>query len=103
MRLQASELQQTFTTRYDVPIRDPARERVSLNFTASDTQVSDNVRTGLVSLTPSITPSATSAAGFTQTAVAQKTATAAAVTASAAGSFRSFQRNRFRGSLIPVP
>ena len=55
MRLQASELQQTFTTRYDVPIRDPARERVSLVYTASDTRVSDSVRTGLISLTPSIT------------------------------------------------
>jgi len=55
MRLQASELQQTFTTRYDVPIRDPARERISLNFTASDTRVSDSVRGGVVSLTPSIT------------------------------------------------
>ncbi len=55
MRLQASELQQNFTTRYDVPIRDPARERISLNFTASDAQVSKSVRTGLVSLTPSIT------------------------------------------------
>lgn len=55
MRVQASELMQTFTTRYDVPIRDPARERISLNFTASDSRVSENVRSGVVSLTPSIT------------------------------------------------
>jgi translocation and assembly module TamA len=55
MRLQASELQQTFTTRYDVPFGDPARERVSFMFTDSDTIVSDSVRTSLVALTPSIT------------------------------------------------
>ena len=55
MRLQASELQQNFTTRYDVPFGDPARERVSLLFNASDTQVSDSVRTSVISLTPSIT------------------------------------------------
>jgi translocation and assembly module TamA len=55
MRMQASEQEQTFNTLYTIPIRDPARERITLNFTASDERVSSSVRTSTVSLTPGIT------------------------------------------------
>jgi translocation and assembly module TamA len=59
VRLQASETQQTFNTRYDVPFGDPALEKLSLNFLAADTIASDSggneLRTGELSLTPSIT------------------------------------------------
>jgi translocation and assembly module TamA len=59
VRLQPSELRQLFEARYDVPFGDLAREKMSLNFKAADTLVSDvnnaQVRTKERSLTPSVT------------------------------------------------
>jgi translocation and assembly module TamA len=55
VRLQASQKKQAIDARYDVPFGDPALERMSLAFVAADTEVSDRVRTGELSLTPSIT------------------------------------------------
>jgi translocation and assembly module TamA len=55
LRLQGSETQQKFDARYDVPFGDPALERMSMALVVADTKVSDRVRFGEVSLTPSIT------------------------------------------------
>jgi translocation and assembly module TamA len=51
----ASGPQEIFDARYDIPFGDLAREKMSLNFTAKDTQVSETLRTSGLKLTPSIT------------------------------------------------
>jgi translocation and assembly module TamA len=55
VRLQASAFQQTFDTRYDVPFGDPALEKISFSVLAEDTLIGDNLRTGQIALTPSVT------------------------------------------------
>jgi translocation and assembly module TamA len=55
VQLQASDIQQTLDGRYDVPLGDPAREKMSLNLTAAQKRPSDDLRTTEVSLKPSIT------------------------------------------------
>jgi translocation and assembly module TamA len=59
LRLQTSDAasgpQELFDARYDIPFGDLAREKMSLSFTAKDTQVSQTLRTSGLKLTPSIT------------------------------------------------
>jgi translocation and assembly module TamA len=55
VRLQASDFQQTFDARYDVPFGDPALEKISFSALAEDTLIGDNLRTGQIAFTPSVT------------------------------------------------
>jgi translocation and assembly module TamA len=59
LRLKTSDAaagpQEIFDARYDIPFGDLAREKMSLDFNANDTQVTDTVRTSGLTLTPSIT------------------------------------------------
>ena len=55
VQVQASQITQTFDVRYDVPFGDPALEKLSLNLTREQQQISDGIDIVENSIKPSIT------------------------------------------------
>jgi translocation and assembly module TamA len=55
LQLQASQIKQTYDARYDVPFGDPALEKLSLNLTRQQQQISDGIDIVENSVRPSIT------------------------------------------------
>jgi translocation and assembly module TamA len=55
VQMQLSQIQQTFDARYDVPIRDPALEKFSLELNGQESLLGNNVTTNAIALGPSVT------------------------------------------------
>jgi translocation and assembly module TamA len=55
IQMQLSQIQQTFDARYDVPIRDPALEKLSLELNGQESLLGNNVTTNAIALGPSVT------------------------------------------------
>jgi len=55
VQMQLSQIQQTFDARYDVPIRDPALEKFSLELNGQESLLGNNVTTNAIQLGPSVT------------------------------------------------
>ena len=55
VQMQISQIQQTFDARYDVPIRDPALEKFSLELNGQESLLGNNVTTNAIQLGPSVT------------------------------------------------
>jgi translocation and assembly module TamA len=55
VQVQASQITQTFDVRYDIPFGDPALEKLSLNLTRQQQQISDGIDIVENSIKPSIT------------------------------------------------
>jgi translocation and assembly module TamA len=53
--MQLSQIQQTFDARYDMPFRDPALEKASLELVGQESQFGNDVNTTDVTLGPSVT------------------------------------------------
>jgi translocation and assembly module TamA len=55
VQMQLSQIQQTFDARYDVPIRDPALEKLSFEVNGQESLLGNNVTTNAIAVGPSVT------------------------------------------------